>query len=456
MANVKSKRDSPWLGYLRACRHAFQAPSVTVLGVLFGIFMLLAASTGHSAPFEPSSSVEESLRQHHRVPPPEQEVWWKATGPDMAWNNKHLAELFPSAPVYRAGQVRPLQSAPDARIGAFLVETPRGKMPFAQFLDSDLSTSMGVVVLHQGRIVFEHYARMKEYEKPIWWSVSKVFASSLIALLEDRGRVDVSKPVVTYLPELAGTDYADITVRNVLDMASGVDCSDGTYERGSCYYEYEASMNDAVRSQHTADTPYEFLMHLHVGRWAPQGQGFDYSGVNTFVLSWIVERVMGMPFQDAVSKEYWTKLGAEGDASFLAARNGVALTSGGFMANPRDMARFGLLFTPSWRVVTDMQVVSDRYIQTILTKGRPELLRHARFPEDPKDLEDIRYNVYQWDRVFKNNDIYKGGWAGQGLLVNPDRDVVAVYVGYAKDAAFSEVDVLPRLRQVLEGVYGKH
>ena len=437
---------------LRASRRK----SVVACAVSLALLLQLSFSTANCAPFEPSSSVEESLRQHHRVPPPEQEVWWKATGPDMAWNNKHLAELFPSVPVYRAGQVRPLQSVPDSRVAAFPVDTPRGKMPFAQFLDSDLSTSMGVVILHHGRVVFEHYARMKEYEKPIWWSVSKVFASSLIALLEDRGRIDVSKTVVTYLPELAGTDYADITVRNVLDMASGIDCSDGTYERGSCYYEYEASMNDAVRSPRTADTPYEFLTHLHAGHWALQGQGFDYSGVNTFVLSWIVEKLMGMPFQDAVSREYWTKLGAEGDASFLAARNGVALTSGGFMSSARDMARFGLLFTPSWRVVTDSQIVSDRYMQTILTRGRPELLRNARFPEDPKDLPDIRYNVYQWDRVFKNNDIYKGGWAGQGLLINPDRDVVAVYLGYAKDDSFSEVDILPRLRQVLDGLYGKH
>lgn len=43
-----------------------------------------------------------------------------------------------------------------------------------------------------------------------------------------------------------------------------------------------------------------------------------------------------------------------------------------------------------------------------------------------------------------------------GLLVNPDRDLVAVYVGFAKDDQFSELDVPPRLRQVLEGVDGPH
>jgi hypothetical protein len=65
----------------------------------------------------------------------------------------------------------------------------------------------------------------------------------------------------------------------------------------------------------------------------------------------------------------------------------------------------------------------------------------------------VKHNVYQWDRVFSNNDIYKGGWSGQGLLVNPDRDLVAVYVGYFNDDQ-SELSVLPRLRQVLNGVFG--
>ncbi|HEY5657813.1 MAG TPA: serine hydrolase, partial [Myxococcota bacterium] len=65
-----------------------------------------------------------------------------------------------------------------------------------------------------------------------------------------------------------------------------------------------------------------------------------------------------------------------------------------------------------------------------------------------------RHNVYQWDLVFDNHDIYKGGWAGQGLLINPDRDYVAVYTGYFKDEAHSEIELLPVLREVLEGVFG--
>jgi CubicO group peptidase (beta-lactamase class C family) len=327
-------------------------------------------------------------------------------------------------------------------------------LAFVDFLESDLSSNMAVVILHKGDIVFEHYARMQEYEKPIWWSVTKVFASTLIARLEDRGQIDTNKPVDFYLPELQGSDFKGVTVRNVLDMASGIDCSDGNYARGTCYYEYEASLNDAVRSNNTASTPYEALANMKPGRWADQGVGFDYSGANTFVLSWIVERLMAMPFQDAVTKELWHKMGAEGDASIFAARYGIALSSGGFLAKARDMARFGLLFTPSYKKVSSEKVISDRYLDMIINKGRPELLANARFVDEDSADPEIKHNSYQWDVVYNNNDIYKGGWAGQGLLINHERDLVAVYLGYIKEDG-SELAVLPRLRELLKTIYPK-
>jgi hypothetical protein len=102
-------------------------------------------------------------------------------------------------------------------------------------------------------------------------------------------------------------------------------------------------------------------------------------------------------------------------------------------------------------VVTDRKIISDRYLETILYGGRPELLANSRSGYVP---EGAKHNVYQWDLVFENNDIYKGGWAGQGLLINPDRDYVAVYTGYFKDQEHSEVHPLSVLYPVLEGTFG--
>ena len=425
-----------------------------VLGFVYSVCVTPLLANSNRAPFIPSSSVAETLEQHLRVPNPADEVWWIPKGRDMLWNNKNIHQLFPTVNIYRNGPVKPLSYKLNNQIDNFKIKTPQGKLAFVDFLKSDLSSNMAIVILHKGDIVFEHYARMQEYEKPIWWSVTKVFASTLIAILEDRGQIDINKPVDFYLPELKGSDFRGVTVRNVLDMASGVDCSDGTYARGTCYYEYEASLNDAVRSNNTASTPYEALTNMKPGRWADQGVGFDYSGANTFVLSWIVERLMAMPFQDAVTKELWQKMGAEGDASIFAARYGIALSSGGLLAKARDMARFGLLFTPSYKKVSSEKVISDRYLDMIINKGRPELLANARFAGERSANPEIKHNSYQWDVVYNNNDFYKGGWAGQGLLINHEKDLVAVYLGYIKEDG-SELAVLPRLRELLKTIYPK-
>jgi CubicO group peptidase (beta-lactamase class C family) len=404
-----------------------------------------------STDFRSASSVAEVRHQMESLR--KDDIWWVVNGRDMAWNNKNQHRMFATVNVYRDGPVRELPYKRMPKVADYKVDTPSGPMRYVDFLDSDHSTTMGMVILHEGRIVFEHYPRMQPYEKPIYWSVTKVFVSTVVAILEDRGLIDVSKTIDSYIPELKDSDFAGIRVRSILDMASGVDCPDDYVDRSSCYYRFMKTVGTGFWDETSPDNPYTLLANLKVGRFAEQGTSFEYSGVNTFLLGWLVERVTGMPFQDALSREIWSRIGAENDASIVAPRFGVPVMDGGLLARPRDVARFGLLFTPSFAVVSDEKIVSDRYVELIRNGGNPDLLANARWPG--WSAEDAKHNVYQWDVIFTNNDFYKGGWAGQGLLVNPDRDLVAVYTGYFKDDEHSEVEPLPVLRSVLNGVFGQ-
>ena len=225
--------------------------------------------------FESASTVEETWRQHKALPDPAEMIWWDVNGPDMLWNNKNLHQIVPTVNVYRDGPVRELASRPMAEIANFEIETPDGKIGFQDFLESEFSSTMGVVILHLGEIVFELYPRMQPYEKPIWWSVTKAFVSTVLAILEDRGLVDVSLPIDHYIPELAGSDFEGTTVRHILDMASGVDCPDGDYsDKRSCYLKFEAALGDSVRFEDSPDSPYDYLADLNVGHWSEPGTGF--------------------------------------------------------------------------------------------------------------------------------------------------------------------------------------
>ena len=410
----------------------------------------LIAGNGYSDPAFESASTADEVRQRIESLPMDN-VWWTVNGEAMGWYNRNLQRMFPTVPVYRSGPVAELKSRHNPALSGFMVGTPNGPMPLIDFLDSDQSTTMALVILHKGDIVFEHYPRQQPYEKPIYWSVTKALVGTMVAKLEDQGLVNVDNPIEHYIPRLAKSSFAGITVRNFLDMATGIDCPEEYEDQDACYYQYSKTIGDGYWDQDSPNDPYEYLATAKLDRWAEQGTGFSYSGANTFVLGWLVESITGMPFQDAFTRDYWSQIGAENDAAILAPRYGVPNTHGGFMARPRDLARFGLLFTPSYAKVSREKLISDRYLDVILNGGRPELMKNARFGSSA--TSDYKHNVYQWDSVWENDDFYKGGWAGQGMLINPTRDLVAVWSGYFNEQG-AEVALLPMVRAALNSVYG--
>ncbi len=395
--------------------------------------------------FEPAYTMEEVLEHQRKVP--SDKHWWAVTGEEMGWLHKNTQQMFPSAPVYRAGQVRELKSRPMAEIADFLVQTPQGEMRFEDMLFDDQSTAMGVVILHKGDIVFERYPRMKDYEKIIYWSVAKVFAGTIVRLLEERGLVDISEPIDTYVPALAESSFAGTTVRSLLDHATGLDCGDDYENSESCYYQYSMAIGDNVRDETATDNPYDYLAEAKVARLSEQGTEFSYSGVNNFILSWLVQEVTGYPFQDIVTREFWQHIGAESDAGFFAYRYGIAVSHGGFQSRMRDLARFGLLFTPSSSVVTDKKIISDEFIDAMRTEGNPNLKR---------DRGDgmASHPMYQWEEIYSHDWLNHGGWGGQGLMISPSRDVVALYTSYSKED-YSEIDIGAVLFEVLNTVFAE-
>ena len=400
-----------------------------------------------SAEISVNPTVDETIKQINSIPT--DDIWWTVNGKDMLWNFKNLNKIFPTTTVYRKGQINPLALKPDDKISQLPVKIGSGTMEFKDFLDSDLSTAMGVLILHKGNIVFEHYPRMQAHEKPVYWSVTKVLVSSLVSILEDQKKIDITKPIDFYLPELKQSDFKGILIKNILDMATGINCSEEYFDKNSCYYRYSQTVGDGYWDEASPSNPYEYIANLDVGRYIEQGKQFDYSGVNTFVLSWLVEKITGLQFQDAFSEMIWTKIGAARDAAIFAPRNGIPVTHGGFLSTQRDLARFGLLFTPSYHIVSKDRLISEQHVSYLLNQGRSELIRYDSSRKIPKEF---RHNVYQWDMVYQSNDIYKGGWAGQGLIVNPIKDYVVVWNSYFKDKEESEIKLTPIIHQVLHSI----
>lgn len=386
---------------------------------------------------------------HHRKIPKD-DHWWNVRGPEQGWLHRHVDQMFPSTTVYRNGPVSELDYKLMDEVGDVHIDTPDGPIPFRWFIQSDHSTTMGVVILHKGKIVFESYPRMQEYEKPTYWSTTKVMAGAVVRLLEERGQIDVSKPIDHYIPALVDSAHAGTTVRNVLDMATGVDCAENYEDVDSCYYRYSEAIGDNLRKPDSPDNPYDFMAEVQIERVRPQGEQFVYSGGTNFLLMWLVEEVTGYPYQDSITKEFWYNIGAENDAGFVAYRYGISMSHGGFHSKMRDLARFGLLYTPSYPVVSDKKIITDEHLDVLFNHGNPKLLRTDSGGGD--EGAHISQNTYAWGVGNKSGYLSHGGWGGQGLIIHPEKDVVAVFTSYTKEDN-SEVSLQRAMFKVLDEVF---
>jgi CubicO group peptidase (beta-lactamase class C family) len=362
---------------------------------------------------------------------------WDDGGEIMRYAFQRMPEFFPHAVIQRDGPI--LHLAEDWRddVARRPVRTSLGALPLDDYVTA--GPVNGIVIVHRGRIVFERYPRMRRQDSHISMSVSKVFTSTLIALLEARGLLAITDPVEQYVPELRGSGWAGVTIRDILDMASGIDCDqtqpDVYTNPATRYYQFEASLGWLPPTAETPLSTYDYVASL--GRLKAPGQAFDYSSANTFVLAWLAEQLTGLAYSDLLSQEIWSRIGAEGDAFISTSRSGATTVHGGVSTRPRDMARFGLQFTPAGRALSDARLVSDRYLRAIQHGGRPELFE--RGVTGQRLIQELapyrpRHNTYQWDWVMSDGTFYKGGYGGQGLLVSPERDLVVAFFGsFAED-----------------------
>jgi CubicO group peptidase (beta-lactamase class C family) len=357
---------------------------------------------------------------------------WIEPGEMMRYAFLHTPEFMPHALIHRDGPISVLAEEPRDNVARTEVRTPLGQLTLDDYVHR--GPVNGVVILHRGAIVYERYPRMRRVDKHLLMSVSKVFAGTLIAILEDRGQIDIQAPVDAYIPELRGSGWEGVSVRDVLDMASGIDCDElapeAYHDTESAYYPFEESLGLLPTYPGSRFSTWDYVASL--GRAQEPGQAFDYTSVNTFVLSWLAERITNTPFAELVSVEIWSKIGAESDALISSSRCGAVAAHGGMLTRLRDLARFGLLFTPSRHIVSDAPIVSERYLNEIIHGGRPEIFERGVLGQRTIDrLAPARplHNSYHWDFVMPDGDFYKGGFGGQGLYISPARDLVVAFFG---------------------------
>jgi len=354
----------------------------------------------------------------------------------MRFTHLNGPQFFRHAWVHRTGPISHLRERVDRDLGTTQAATPLGLLTLDDWIEG--GPVDGYLVLHHGDIVYERYPRMRPFDKHHWWSTRKALVGAIVAILEGAGRVDVDAPVETYVSGLADTAWHGVPVIDVLDMASGtaaveVDDPAALTDDTSPYYRYESTVGNRPSVPGVPASTYEYVAGLP--RHRPNGEAYEYTTVNTFVLTWLVEEVAERPFPEAISELVWRRIGAESDAVTMVSHTGASSTINSTL---RDLGRFGMLYTPSWSTVTSDRLITDRHLDKLRNGGRPEIFARAgagRLLNELLTDDPPAHNTYQWDFVMPDGDMFKGGHNGQGLYISPDRDLVIAFFGSGDDGS---------------------
>ncbi|HEV8083114.1 MAG TPA: serine hydrolase domain-containing protein [Chitinophagaceae bacterium] len=363
---------------------------------------------------------------------------FREVNPNTKYSWLHMNEFMPSATIRRLGDISKLQYSLKPEIGKIKVTNAIDALTLEEYIK--LSELQGIIIVYKGKIVYERYPRMCAFDKHLYFSVTKTFASACIAILEDDGKINVQDTIGKYLPELNKSDWAKVKVTDILNMASGMtaqyDDPGARTDSNNLYFQFESALGIQIKTSATEYDVWSALNKMH--RIKAPGISFEYGGHNTIILTLLVERITGKPFAEFVSTRIWNKIGAEADAYFGLSPQGIAVSSAAMNSTLRDLARYGLLFTPSWKKVSKEKIISDAYLKKIQKRGgNTEIYDKGGFGKRMiKELgEKPTHNSYQWDLVMDDGDFFKAGINGQGLYISRAKDLVI--------ACFSHGDYIP-------------
>ncbi|HEV2617861.1 MAG TPA: serine hydrolase [Candidatus Acidoferrales bacterium] len=351
---------------------------------------------------------------------------WDDGGALSRWVYLNSTEVFPSCPVERAGAVRPLPVRLRPEIGDFVVDRGKRDVTLREWIHS--GTPDGFIILSKGAVVYEEYPQMQRTDVHLSFSVTKAFVGTVLGILESEGRIDLDVPIERYLPELSRTEWAGTHVRDIADMASGMEGAEDSFAAYSDpmnkHFQMEAAMGWQPRSAAMPESVRagETYAYVHtLKRVREAGKEQVYTSANTELLTELIERLTDKPLCQVISEKIWSKIGAENDAYLLTNEKGFPIAHGGMGMTLRDLARFGLFFTPTGHN-SDAEGAPATFVRNLLEKGRPELAKGKR-------PAWFSHSSYQWDGVSKYGQIFKGGFAGQILFVDCKKDVVIAYFG---------------------------
>ena len=278
-----------------------------------------------------------------------------------------------------------------------------------------------LLILKDGQIRHESYhLGTAPNDRRISWSVAKSYLSALFGVLIDEGAIaSLDDPVTKFVPSLKGSAYDGASIRNVLNMASGV-----TFDED--YLDYDSDINRMGRVIALGGTLDQFTIDLKES-FATPGDIWQYVSIDTHVIGMVVRGATGRDVPSLLAEKILSPLGLERDGYFITDGSDVAFVLGGLNFTTRDFARFGQMIAQNGNYGGEQIVPADWIVESTR-------------PSAPTADGKIGYG-YQWwiPQGSHEGEFMARGVYGQYIYIDQTRNVVIMSTG--ADRKFREPGV---------------
>ena len=279
-----------------------------------------------------------------------------------------------------------------------------------------LNRVSGLLVIKDGTIAFETY-QLGNHENTRWMSMSivKSITATLIGAAVKDGHIrSIDDPLTRYLPQLSGSAYEGVSVRNLLQMTSGVQWDE-------TYTDPNSDRRRMLELQLAQQPGGVLALMARLPRAAMPGSRWNYSTGETHVAGALLRAAVRRPLAEYLSDRIWARFGMESDATWwLESPDGLEVGGSGLSATLRDYGRFGLFLAEGGRAGGE-QILPDGWVRDA---GSPKMV----------DGKLIDYGYMLWPIAHAPDTIHDGafeavGIFGQHVYINPKEQVVVVVWG---------------------------
>ncbi|CBL44477.1 Predicted beta-lactamase class C [gamma proteobacterium HdN1] len=330
---------------------------------------------------------------------------------EIVYNFTHMPEIFRTKELPAASHPHIFPNGPALTL-------PESFEAFGKTINTQEwlqeTKTTGLLVAQDGRIVFEQYYLGNQADNAhISWSLAKSFISALIGIAIQEGKIEsVHDPVDEYAPLLKGTGYEGVSLKNVLQMSSGIRFNE----------DYDDPNSDIVQLARRAalfDSFNDYAKQL-VNEKEP-GTYRRYTSFDTQVLAMVLQGATGESVTDYMSKKLWQPFGAEHSAWWIVDASGMEMGFGGLNATLRDFAKLGQLYLDHG-MLNGKPIVPDAWISASLSMDSAHLLPGLNGSAD----SSIGYGYQWWIPDSPQRDYFAQGIYSQYIFVSPMTNTVIV------------------------------